>query len=354
MFRQFQYLFIHRKEEFCMSKRYTEPKLSSVLAPQMIELIRLRNTQGKQSFGLITIFKELDCILNRNKISTPSITESLYQEWAQGLSGCHPRTSYSKCVDFRLFCQHLCHIGFHSFIPSIPKRPKSDYTPRIFSTEEIQKIFCIVDKIELQRAHRNNCVICLPAIFRFLYYCGARVGEVMSITNEDIDFDKEVVILRETKNGQHRLVPMNQAIKIVLSQYLWHRNKMSIKDVSNPDKPFFINHEGGKISATAIYSRFREILRNCDIYHIGHGRGPRVHDLRHTFAVHSLHHMVETGMDIYTALPILSVLLGHSDIYATQNYVRLTLDFLPNLLSKEYSSLANIIPELTNKHHYED
>lgn len=337
-----------------MSKRYTEPNLSSVLAPQMIEFIRLRNTQGKQSFGLITIFKELDCILNYKEVDEPTITESLYYEWLQDISGCHPRTFYSKCVAFRLFCQYLCHIGFKSFVPSIPKRPKSDYTPRIFSVKEIQKIFTIVDTLELKISHRNNCLICLPSIFRFLYYCGARVGEVMAITNEDVDFEKGVVILRETKNRQHRLIPMNQAMKVVLSQYVWYRNKMDIKDIANPEKPFFINHEGKRITASSIYNRFREILSNCGIHHIGHGRGPRVHDLRHTFAVHSLHHMVETGMDVYTALPILSVLLGHSDIYATQNYVRLTLDFHPDLLSKEYASLANIIPELTNKHYYED
>lgn len=232
-----------------MSKRYTEPNLSSVLAPQMIEFIRLRNTQGKQSFGLITIFKELDCILNYKEVDEPTITESLYYEWLQDISGCHPRTFYSKCVAFRLFCQYLCHIGFKSFVPSIPKRPKSDYTPRIFSVKEIQKIFTIVDTLELKISHRNNCLICLPSIFRFLYYCGARVGEVMAITNEDVDFEKGVVILRETKNRQHRLIPMNQAMKVVLSQYVWYRNKMEIKDIANPEKPFFINHEGKRITA---------------------------------------------------------------------------------------------------------
>ena len=95
-----------------------------------------------------------------------------------------------------------------------------------------------------------------------------------------------------------------------------------------------IKADGTRISANSAYNRFKEILEKCGISHLGHNQGPRLHDIRHTFAVHSLQHMVESGLDIYTALPILSVLLGHSSIYATENYVRLTIQLFPDIVTK--------------------
>ena len=60
------------------------------------------------------------------------------------------------------------------------------------------------------------------------------------------------------------------------------------------------------------------------ISHGGKGRGPRLHDLRHTFAVHSVNQMVRQGVYLYRSLPILSIYLGHASVQATERYVRLT------------------------------
>lgn len=103
------------------------------------------------------------------------------------------------------------------------------------------------------------------------------------------------------------------------------------------------------MSANAVYLHFRRILEKCCISHRGKGQGPRVHDLRHTFAVHSLYHMVKSGLDIYTAWPVLSVLLGHHDIYATEHYVRLTLEIYPDLIKETGKKLGDIFPDITNQ-----
>ena len=70
------------------------------------------------------------------------------------------------------------------------------------------------------------------------------------------------------------------------------------------------------------------------------------HCARHTFAVHSLQHMVESGLDIYTALPILSVLLGHSSVYATENYVRLTIKLFPDIIYRNGDTIKKIFPNI--------
>ena len=79
----------------------------------------------------------------------------------------------------------------------------------------------------------------------------------------------------------------------------------------------------------------------------GKGKGPRVHDLRHTFAVHSLQQNIEMGKDIYTSLTGLMVYLGHSKISSTEYYLRLTAEVFPDFLERADSICAKAIPGVT-------
>ena len=89
-----------------------------------------------------------------------------------------------------------------------------------------------------------------------------------------------------------------------------------------------------------IYGHFKKvILKYSGIPYKGGGSGPRVHDLRHTFAVNAMDKMVDEGKDLYVALPILSAYLGHESVSATERYVRLTAQ----RHSKVTDSLSKII-----------
>ena len=86
-----------------------------------------------------------------------------------------------------------------------------------------------------------------------------------------------------------------------------------------------------------------DILRHAGIPNRGSGRyGKRVHDWRHTFAVKSFKQLIDSGMDMYAALPIMSVYLGHDSIYATEGYLRLTISMYPYLKEKFEKNLDEI------------
>jgi integrase/recombinase XerD len=87
-------------------------------------------------------------------------------------------------------------------------------------------------------------------------------------------------------------------------------------------------------------------LRKCGIAHAGKGKGPRAHDLRHSFCVRTLKQLVDQGADIYCALPILATYVGHASAKATQGYVRLTVDIYPELIEKVSQECAYILPEV--------
>lgn len=101
-------------------------------------------------------------------------------------------------------------------------------------------------------------------------------------------------------------------------------------------------------------SFFHKLLKICNIPYIGNRQGPRIHDLRHTFAVHSLVQMGHNGMDLYTGLPILSACLGHRSLSSTEKYVRLTCMMYPEF-EKQCSPInAFVYPKITTDYDYQD
>lgn len=106
---------------------------------------------------------------------------------------------------------------------------------------------------------------------------------------------------------------------------------MPLLHAADYESLLFIKSDGTGLRANAIYQHFRKLLDKCGMPHKGNHLGPRVHDLRHTNAVHALVQMSHAGMDLYTALPILSTNLGHHSLSATEQYVRLTCAMYPEL-----------------------
>jgi site-specific recombinase XerD len=166
--------------------------------------------------------------------------------------------------------------------------------------------------------------------------------------------DERYIHLRKTKNGSERIIPVNASLEQVLKEYTEHRNRMPLKGVAAPDRLLFIKSDGTGFNANAVYQHFKKLLDKCAIPHIGNHHGPRVHDLRHTSAVHALVQMLHEGMDLYTSLPILSVSLGHHSLAATEQYVRLTSAIYPELEKQGSPVNAFVYPKVYKAYDYDD
>jgi len=110
---------------------------------------------------------------------------------------------------------------------------------------------------------------------------------------------------------------------------------------------FFQTPKGGELHGRTVYHWFRKILYKAKISHGGRGNGPRIHDLRHTFSVHSMVKMSESGLDLYYSLPILSEYLGHKSLESTEKYVRLTALMYPDIVKKADKICGYVFPEVT-------
>lgn len=332
-----------------MSKTH---QYSSVFAPYIKSFLQIKSAVISNTAVYGFTLKQWDEAMIQNKRSDLYVTKEMVLEWEKSLYPTSDRTSYTKHVQLVQFLKYLCRLGIECYVPRIPKRPSNTYTPYVFTHEEMIRIFAAIDAAELSRPMAKSCLMCMPCLFRLLYATGVRISEALSIRNEDMDFSNDFIILKKTKNNRERIIPMNGALKGILLQYIKYRDLLPVEGVSNPDRHLFVSGLGKPFSKNTPYTFFKKILEKCGIHHRGKNEGPRVHDLRHTFAVHTLHRMSSEDVDLYAGLPVLSVLLGHASIRETEWYLRLTREFYPEIIDKMSATTGGVFPELDQNEMY--
>jgi integrase len=174
-----------------------------------------------------------------------------------------------------------------------------------------------------------------------LYGCGLRVSEATHLTMADVDWEENTLNIRHSKFGRDRRVPMSPSLTAICRAYADVVHPASLSTAF-----FFCHRDGSSVSEDSVYRRFREVLWLAGIPHRGHGQGPRVHDLRHSFATHTLKAAVDRGVAMQAVLPILSAYLGHASLAATEQYVRLTADAFPELRDQLDQAAGWVIPEV--------
>lgn len=159
-----------------------------------------------------------------------------------------------------------------------------------------------------------------------LYGACLRLGEALRLTMHDVDLDQAVLCIRETKFYKTRLVPLGQDLSKALNQYVQRRN---VTHSQESLAPFFCFPDDRPLSQSAVRSAFRRLRTQTGVQrHDGAHYQPRLHDLRHTGAVHRLVTWYRCGADLQNLLPQLATYLGHIDLAATQRYLTLTPELL--------------------------
>jgi integrase len=251
------------------------------------------------------------------------------------------RNRYARFALVKLFAEYMQRNGYEAYIPTKNElgRLQWSYTPYIFTHEGIHLFFASIDTLKLNRySAAPQRHIIMPVLFRMLYCCGLRVSEATNLQVKDVSLPDGVLIVRESKFGKTRYIPMSEELTSLCKNYAENKT-------TGDNNYFFTAPDGNKYGDKAIYCVFREILWKAGISHGGRGKGPRVHDFRHTFAVHSLEKMVREGKELTAALPRLSAYLGHNDLTATERYLRLTSELYPEITAILDQKYGFIIPK---------
>ena len=164
------------------------------------------------------------------------------------------------------------------------------------------------------------------ALRRWTYHClfgliavaGLRHSEVLDLRRDDVDLEQGILTIRETKFGKSRLVPLHPTTVAVLSDYAARRDA----HIGPPRSPFFfVAEQGGRLLHQYVYRVFWQLSRQIGLRKKGQRNGPRIHDLRHSFAVKTLINWYRAGEDVEQELPVLSTFLGHTYVRDTYWYL---------------------------------
>jgi integrase/recombinase XerD len=245
------------------------------------------------------------------------------------LAGTGPVTSawhikYHALKGFFRFAVSRGHLN-EAPLPTILPKPPPRFVPYIYSRDELRRL---LDAIPTYKRYRTRIEPeTLRAMLLLLYGAGLRAREALNLSADDVDLPNAVLTVRDTKFFKSRLVPIGRQLTGVLTEYArWRAARYpSIGDGGR----FFLGKRGAPIHLWSLEGGFKRLREHAKICRPADARyQPRLHDLRHTFAVHRLTEWYRQGADVQRLLQHLSVYLGHAHLAATQVYLTMTPELL--------------------------
>ncbi|MEO7314932.1 MAG: tyrosine-type recombinase/integrase [Ginsengibacter sp.] len=326
-----------------------KPFYYSQYGPLFEDYLTLKKSLGYKCSNVWYSFRKFDRYIIKTKYTSIGLTKELCEEWRLQNPNEAGKSWYNRIQVIRSFSAYLQQLNYESFLPILPKI-KSTYTPYIYTKKEITLLFNQCDNLCTQTTCYNSIVLIIPCLFRLLYGTGVRLGEALSLLCSDINVSEKYILLRNSKNGKDRIVPLSDSLTQACEDYLECRNRLPLRKKTDL---FFVHPNGENCTNRQVYGWFRKILYKAGIPHQGKHQGPHIHHLRHTFSVHSLAAMAEVDLDLNYSLPILSVYLGHQSVASTDRYVRLTAEIYPSIMAKVNKALPLLYPDIFKQTSYE-
>jgi len=233
-----------------------------------------------------------------------------------------PMSWYKKYCSLRGFFRYW---KARKEIPGLPlppprRSPVQTFVPYVYSRTEIHRLLVAAGVAQRQ----FNCVV-EPCTFRtlllFLYGTGAMIGEAIQLKHGDVDLPRKCVKIESSLVSRSRVIPIGSDLHdILLGYYRSHLRKAAVHD-----SPFFVTRDGERIKTDTANQTFQRVRKQAGVArHDGACYQPRMHDLRHTFAVHRLTAWFRHGADMNRMIPALSAYMGQHDLGAAERYLQLT------------------------------
>jgi integrase len=327
--------------EDSLKKLKSPPRFASPLGAYMERYIALHRSHGRAYTAEEPILCRFDRFLVSHSEPPPTaLSDSILTQWLSLFAGSKPQHRYKTFTVIRRFCLYLRRFQPDAYVPdpSLTPPPPGPFFPHIYSRSEIGTLLGAARQLKAS-AYSPLRPQMFYLLIMLLYTTGMRLGEALRLRLGDIDRKSQSLCIRQTKFFKSRLVPLSSSVMKDLEDYLRLRQRSGAP--MSPDSFIFQNpHQKGPYSNSAIQEPFRRMLKRLGLKLTQGHSGPRIHDLRHTFAVHRLEEWYRRGCDVQSRLGVLSTYLGHVGIASTQRYLTMTTELLQQA-SQRFSQYFN-------------
>jgi len=301
----------------------TALKLESPLAAPIRRLCELRRIEGCDYHAQAQLLFYFDRFLVEQKLAEPCLTRRIVEAYEKTLSHLTPRGRANRMCVVRQLCEYLSRNAPLTYVPEPLRTPSSyaAFAPSIYSEEEVRALLAAAANLPPPGTLRGPTY---QTLLGLLYSTGLRIGEAMALNLADFHHDETQLYIAQGKFHKARWVPLSASTAEALSRYVDRRQQTR---PCSPDSPLFLNQCARRLHHCTVNQCFHDLLKQCGIARRGR-TGPRLHDLRHTFAVHRLLGWYREGVDINTKLAWLSTYMGHVDIRSTHVYLHPTAELL--------------------------
>jgi integrase/recombinase XerD len=285
--------------------------------------------------------KRFDMFTLEKYPESTTLTKDIVLDWCSKKTYEAQASQCNRISIITEFGKYLDSIGIRTYI--LPKGyypSPSQYVPHIYTVAELSKLFTETDKCKYSCECPYRHLI-MPVIFRMIYMCGLRVSEARLLRVADVDLEEGILSIHHSKKDNSR--------QVLMSDSLTERCRKFSKEVhllSAKEDYYFLALVGKPMTLGNLYKNFRRFLWRARISHGGRGHGPRIHDLRHTYACHCLKKWFTQEKDLAAYLPILKTYMGHDSFGDNAYYLRLTADVFPDMLLRLEAKYLDIIPQL--------
>lgn len=245
---------------------------------------------------------------------SPRVTTALALAWATQPTHAQPAYLAHRLSVVRGFAQYHAARDARIEVPPLALLPHRYHRkpPYIYTDDEIGRLLEAAKRLPSTTGLRPRTYATLLGL---LVVTGMRISEAVGLDRDDVDFTDGVLTVRRTKFGKSRLVPMHPSTQRALVRHTKWRDRIQSRPKT---MSFFVGEHGGRLTVNIVERTFVTLSRQVGLRAESDRRGPRLHDLRHRFAVRVLLGWYRAGVDVERHLPQLSTYLGH--VHVTDTY----------------------------------
>jgi integrase len=248
------------------------------------------------------------------------ITSRLALEWVQSAISVQPAEWARRLVFVRGFARYRSATDARTEIPPVGLLPHrhARARPYLYSEEDVLRLMDAALKLPTSWPSTPLRPWVFHCLLGLLSVTGLRISEALNLKLGDVDLDQGVLTIRSTKFGRWRLVPIHPTTCAVLTEYLRRRAKVFGRQASTH---VFVTRRGTRLDGGHVHRTFYALSRSTGLRAPDAGKGPRLHDFRHRFALLTLTRWHQSDEDAARRLPVLSTYLGHVSVANTYWYL---------------------------------